>query len=268
MASDPAVVVEGACVRYRGGEEALRGLDWTLRSRSLAAVVGPNGSGKSTLLGLLGGTIRPASGRVRIFDLDPARLAPAKRARLVAHLAQRESFAVPWSVAEFVAMGRIAHQGLSFRPTTADREAVRIALRRTELLHARDRPVRGLSGGEQQRAALARALAQEPRLLLLDEPTAALDPRHVVRIWSLLEELCGELELTVVVASHDLLLPAGHAKTVLLLDRGRPARQGPPEAVLVPEVLEPVFLAPFDRVPGRPGVVLRAPDGRGSGPPG
>ncbi len=247
------VVLSGVVLGYGRRSPVLSGVDLAVPAGGFAAVVGPNGGGKSTLLRALAGLAKPRAGTVRVGGVDPAALAAKERARRIAFLGQDEPDDAPYSVLDLVLCGRFPWQG--FFP--ADRpEDVRIAERALEqvgLESLRDRRLGTLSGGERQRVHLARALAQEPKLLLLDEPAAALDLRFQVEIWSLLRDLHRRTETTIVVVSHDLNLPAQVAETVVVVADGGIRRQGRPEEVLRASVLEPVYRTPLVEIamPGR-----------------
>jgi iron complex transport system ATP-binding protein len=204
------------------------------------AVLGPNGSGKSTLLRLLLGTLAPAAGEVELDGRPVARWGRPEIARAVGVVPQAEEAAFPMSVRELVAMGRYPHLGPWRREGDADRRAVERAMLRCDVLELAQRPVSTLSGGEWQRARVARALAQEPAALALDEPTAALDVSHEMAIFELLREL-GQAGTTVLLVTHNLNLAARYADRLVLLDRGRVASAGAPAEVLTRETVERVY---------------------------
>ena len=162
-------------------------------------------------------------------------------ARRIAYVPQSAPVAFAFSVLQVVLMGRAPHLGLLGFEGEADLQSARQAMQMTGIQHLADRRLDQLSGGEQQRVLIARAICQQPRILLLDEPTAALDLAHQVRIMDVLERLKNEKQVTVVMVSHDLNLAAMYADQVMLLDRGRPASLGPPGQVLDFAVLEKVY---------------------------
>jgi iron complex transport system ATP-binding protein len=231
----------GLNVRYPGLQEpALDGVGMTLEGKRLIAVVGPNGSGKTTLLRALTGVLAPTAGRVALDGRPILDWRPPELARVLAVLTQREEPAFPLRVHEAVLLGRYAHLGPFAAASPADQAAVRDAMARCDLETMRDRRIDALSGGEWQRVRLARALAQDPRLLVLDEPTAALDVRHEMQIFELIRHLVDE-GLGAVVVTHHLNLAARYADELVLLSGGRVAAQGPPAQVLRAEVLKRVF---------------------------
>ena len=195
------------------------------------AVIGPNGAGKTTLLRALAGLV-PFSGRIALDGRDAWALHRTELSRLVAVVPQDPS-TPPWmTVAEYVLLGRTPHLGRLAKEGTRDREVAAGALARLDLLGYRDRLLGTLSGGERQRVVVARALAQEARIVLLDEPTAALDIGHQQQALELLDVLRSESGLTLVAAMHDLTLAAQYADRMVLLDAGRIVADGPPRDVL------------------------------------
>jgi iron complex transport system ATP-binding protein len=238
-----------------GGHRAvLRSVDLGLARGDLVAMVGTNGSGKTTLLRLLTGILRPNSGAVR-FDGRP--LAGWRRvdlARRVAVLPQQLELPVGFRVAELVAMGRAPHARRLFASTEADERAVTRALADADALDLADRFADELSGGERQRVLVAMALAQEPDLLLLDEPTLHLDLAHQVALLAAIRRLRDQRGLTVLAVLHDLNLAAAFAPRVAVLDQGRVVADGPPAEVLSPDLVRRVFGVLVDEA--------RTPDGR------
>ena len=204
-------------------------------------LVGPNGSGKTTILRALIGLNRPRSGDIYLDGRDVTRMSPPERARQIGLVPQGETHAWALTVREMALLGRAAHSGWLLPFSVADHAAADCALAQTGLLPLRDRPVDKLSGGERQRALIARALAQEPRVLLLDEPTANLDLRYQVDILSLVRQLASERKLAVLIAIHDLALAARTCDRLVLLTAGQVFASGSPETVLTPAHLMAVF---------------------------
>jgi iron complex transport system ATP-binding protein len=235
---------EGLMVRYPGGATpALAGVSLSLRPGELVSVVGPNGSGKTTLLGALVGTRRLDEGTVEVEGRPLHQWTPRELARVIGVVTQREEILFPLTVRETVELGRYAHLGPLAAPREVDHLAVLDALKRADVATLADRHTDTLSGGEWQRVRVARALAQNPRVLLLDEPTAALDIRHEMEVFELVRKLAGEGIATLLV-THHLNLAARYADRLLLLDQGRVVAEGPPAGVLRPEIVSPVFQWP------------------------
>ena len=237
------LAAEGLTVRYGGAgaaRPALDGVTLEIRPASLTAVLGPNGSGKSTLLRALLGVLAGEAGRATVDGIDARAWDRRALARAVGVVPQSETIAFPITVRELVAMGRYPHLGPLRSETARDREAVERALARCDAAELAPRLVTALSGGEFQRARIARALAQEPRALALDEPTASLDLRHEMTILGLLRGWAND-GMTVLLITHQLNLAARFADRLILLDRGRVAAEGAPADVLREDVMERVY---------------------------
>lgn len=222
-----------------GDQPLLDGLDLTLPADGFGALLGPNGSGKSTLLRLLLGRLRPRAGELRLFDRPLAAIRGEERARLVGYLPQEVRAAYPFTVAEVVLLGRGPHLGLRLE-TRHDHAIAERCLARTATAHLARRIFGTLSGGEKQRVLLASVLAQEPRVLLLDEPTAALDLHHQHEVMELLAGLRAE-GLAICLVTHDLNLAARWCPHLWLLNRGRIVAGGSPSEVLTADTLSGVY---------------------------
>jgi iron complex transport system ATP-binding protein len=230
--------------RYPGAEKpAVDGVSLEVAAGSCTAVLGPNGSGKSTLLRLLLGVLTPERGEAWFGGKRLAEWTRGALAREIGVVPQGEELAFPIGVRELVAMGRYPYLGSWRREGPEDRRAVEEAMRRCDVLHLAGRPVSTLSGGEQQRARVARALAQEPSVLALDEPTASLDISHEMAIFELLREL-GRSGVTVLLSTHNLNLAARYADRLVLIDEGRVAAEGAPTEVMRRPLLEAVYRWP------------------------
>lgn len=216
----------------RVGEAVLLSdVDAVVPAGTATAVIGPNGAGKSTLLRALAGSAHGRSGEVLLDGRDIARWPRPEVACRVAWLPQFRPVSVPLPVRDLVAMGRFPHLGAWRPPGKADREAVEAAMERLEIVHLADRDATTLSGGELQRAFLARCLAQGSPVLLLDEPLTGLDIGHQLSLLSLLDELAAEGR-TILWSVHDLRLAAEHAREAWLLHGGRLVRRGGLDEVL------------------------------------
>lgn len=231
------------------------------REREIVAILGPNASGKSTLLRLIAGTIAPLSGRVELDGEETSRLDVRTRAQRIAMVHQESPAVYPALAGDFVLQGRYPYGRALRFANREDIEIARNALAQVGGEHLAKRTIGELSGGEKQRVILARALAQQPRLILLDEPTLHLDIGAQVELLERLRQLAQENRYTVVVVTHELGLAAEFADQVVLLQHGRCLRVGSPAAVYQKELLEQVFDAPLDvelGPAGRPRVNLRA----------
>ncbi len=234
------LAAEGLHYAYPGSVRALVGVDFALGTGELAFVIGPNGSGKSTLLRLLAGLLRPDAGHVRSEGRDVNELASRDRARSIALVPQYLPVLPEVLVTDFVLSGRYARVPRWTALGGKDREIASRALADCDASDLACRGMDELSGGQRQRVLLARAVAQEAAVLLVDEPTNALDPEHQIQVLDLLARLtCAGRAVAVV--SHDLNLASQYATRLVLLDRGAVVKDGAPEAVLARAVLEPIY---------------------------
>jgi iron complex transport system ATP-binding protein len=257
----PAWRCEGLTVRYpREETNALTDITVDIAPARCTAVLGPNGSGKSTLLKALLGVVAPAAGAVMCFGEAMATWSRGALARAVGVVPQEETEAFPMSARALVAMGRYPHLGPWRAEGPADVAAIDRAMTRCDVAAFADRPLDTLSGGERQRVRIARALAQEPRALALDEPTASLDIAHEMEILALLRSLAHD-GVTVVHITHHLTVAARYADRVILLQRGRLVAEGASAEVLTPARLEAVFGWPVAVARTAAGASYLVPDG-------
>ena len=246
-------------VRYPGAKSrAVDGVSLEAREGEVTAVAGPNGSGKSTLVRALLRRQSLESGAIGIDGDDITTLEAQEIARRVAVAPQREEPAFPMQVREYVALGRYPRLGLWRSATSQDLTAVESAMDRSGVTDFATRNIDALSGGEWQRVRIARALAQEARALVLDEPTTFLDLSHEMSLFELLHSLADE-GMAVMIVSHQLNLLARFASVVVLLDHGKVAASGPPETVMRASLLEQVYDWPLvitrDPAVGAPALV-------------
>lgn len=237
---DPVLSARDLFAGY-GSLAVLSGVSLELHEGELLAIVGPNGAGKSTLLRLLAGTMKPWSGAVELGGRALDSYERRELARNVATVAQENSVAFGFTVLEVVLMGRAPHLGPFHLESARDLEIACDALNRFALLNLAGRRIQELSGGERKRVFLARALAQEPAIALLDEPTAFLDLRHIAEIFTRLRELSLSRRMAVVATLHDLNVAAVWADRVMLLKDGRTVAAGAPEEVLTTDNLRAVY---------------------------
>jgi iron complex transport system ATP-binding protein len=230
----------GVVARY-GALTAIDGVDLAIARGERLALIGPNGSGKTTLVKVLAGILSPARGRVLLDGRDVAALSERERARRVAVVAQTFVTPFAFTAREIVALGRTPHAKPFGRLGGGDRDVVEGALRDVEATALADRPFADLSGGEHQRVILAMALAQQPEVLVLDEPTTHLDLAHELRIFELVRELSSARGLTVVAVLHDVALAASHFDRVVTLQQGRVVADGPSREIVTTSLLARVF---------------------------
>ncbi len=239
MASD-GIVVEDLGFAY-GERTALTGIDLTVTPGEVVGLLGPNGSGKSTLIKLLSGALQGFLGRATVAGLDVATTAQRKLAQNVAVVPQEPRFAFPFNVMEIVLMGRHPHlAGLAFE-SEADIALARDALERCGAAEFAGRPIQELSAGERQRVVFARALTQQPRVLLLDEPASFLDIRYQVELYDLVRAQAHDAGVAVLTVLHDLNLAAEYCDRIVLLREGRVMASGPTDEVFSYANLTRVF---------------------------
>ncbi len=220
------------------------GLQTEIQAGEMVGIIGPNGTGKSTLIRLLAGLLKPSAGQVHIAGKALSEIPVKQRAQRIAYVPQRSGFAHPFTVMEIVLMGRYPYQRTASFETAGDIRVATEALRITGTEPFENRLFDTLSGGEQQRVILASAIAQEPDILLLDEPTSSLDLHFQVHILNVLKTLHSERNITVVVALHDINLAASYCRRILLIDDHHNISDGPPETLLTMETVKRVFRIP------------------------
>jgi iron complex transport system ATP-binding protein len=240
------ITIEKLSAGYSASTLALREVSLSVQAGEIAAVIGPNGCGKSTLLRCIAGLLPPRAGSVLLGQEDVSQIAPRFRAAQIALLPQQSEFAENLSVEELVLLGRTPHLSPYGAVGKHDMEIAERVMERTSTLAFRGRRVMQLSGGERQRVLLARALAQEPRVLLLDEPTSNLDLRYQFEILNLAYHLAKTEKLAVVVVLHQINLASSLADTVLLLNGdGSTRARGSAAEVMTRANLEAVYSVPL-----------------------
>ena len=241
MMRDTAVLDTRAVSVRLGKSLVLNDVTLSIPRGTMTAIIGPNGSGKSTLLRTLARLLRPETGTVLLDGAAIARMSPGQVAREIATLPQSPGAVPGMTVQELVEQGRYPHTGPLRMLSDRDHAAVERALELTSSSRFRYRLLESLSGGERQRVWIALALAQEPRILLLDEPTTFLDINHQIQVLKLIQALNRDHGLTVVMVLHDLNQASQYAKRLVVLNGGRIVEEGPPTAVIREDVLASVF---------------------------
>jgi iron complex transport system ATP-binding protein len=219
----------------------LKDVAFEVKTGQFFIIIGPNGSGKTTLLKMLVGLLPLKTGQIEVFSQPINRYTAKTLSRQMAYVPQKVPVEFPFTVTQVVLMGRAPYLGLLGFEADSDLELARNAMTITGVGHLANRRLDQLSGGEQQRVFIARAICQQPKILLLDEPTAALDLSYQVRLMDLLECLKKEQGITIIMVSHNLNMAAMYADHLLLLAKGRVARMGPPDRVIEFELLEQIY---------------------------
>ncbi len=241
------LAIDSLTVSY-GEKIALQAASLTVDPGEIMALIGPNGAGKTTMVRAVSGLLPPASGRISVNGRDLTRLSPGQRAKILAVVPQARQLGGAFTVEQAVMMGRTAHMGWLGRECREDGRAVQQALAQTHLTDFAQRQIAQLSGGEQQRVLLARALAQATPVLLLDEPTNHLDLQHQTSLLGLVKRLTLENQLTVMMALHDLNLVSFVADRVALIVGGKLECVGAPPDVLTAENISAAYQTPVEVV--------------------
>lgn len=240
----PAVDIRNIRIGY-GKHRIIDELSFHVDNGEFFIIIGPNGSGKTTLVKSIAGIIRASSGSIAIHGKPLSAYSSKSMAKTVAYVPQMAATDLPFTVMEVVLMGRSPHLGTLGIPAESDIDRARKALEFTGMDHLAHRKIDELSGGEQQRVFIARAVCQDTKIILLDEPTASLDLSHQVRIMDVMESLKKDRQVTVVMVSHDLNLAAMYGDRLLLLKKGTLADLGSPDRVMTYETLESVYGCPI-----------------------
>ena len=235
-----AVRVDNITVRT-GGKILVDGLSCEVKENEFLVIIGPNGAGKTTLLKSICGLNKVQSGRISLFGRTLESISRRDLASTMSLVPQNMEMEFSFSVEETVLMGRYPYLGMLEQEKRADHDIARQAMEFTRVDHLASRRLDQLSGGERQRVIIARSICQQPGIMLLDEPTAALDPSHQLTIMKLMQRLREEQNTTIIMVSHDLNLAAMFADRIVLMKEGRAAQSGIPGELLVPEVLQQVY---------------------------
>jgi iron complex transport system ATP-binding protein len=245
--------------RYNAGW-VLRHISFEMNRGEFMGIIGPNGSGKTTLLKMIDGLLDPEEGEIWIDGAPSRHFKRTELARRVAVVPQDTQLIFPFTVEEVVLMGRAPHLGKLRFEGEKDFRIAGHAMKATDTFSLRDRGMNALSGGERQRVLIARALAQEPRIMLLDEPTALLDIRHQVDFFDLMKTLNRDQSLTVIAVTHDINLASDYCDRIILLKSGQIFSMGSPHDVIIESNIKDVYeakvLVDQNPVTGKPRVTL------------
>lgn len=237
----PDISVQDLSYEYRPGEPVVRNVHLSASQGEFSCLLGPNGSGKTTLLRCLMGALEPKGGSVLVGGRPVSSYSRLELARLVAYVPQFPSSTFAFPVRELVLMGRFAHAGILGIPAEQDLSVANLAMQMTDTLPLAERLLDELSGGEAQRVMIARALAQQPAILLLDEPTSHLDLRSQASIHRMMQRLAHDWPMVVMSASHDINLAARFADHLILMKQGCIVASGTPREVIQRETLEETY---------------------------
>lgn len=219
----------------------LKGLDLNLKEGKLTVILGPNGSGKTTLVKLMSKMMPPDSGQIYLHLSDIMKMSQKEISKSLAIVPQNTAVEFDFTVEEIVAMGRYPHLKRFQQEGPADLEIINEAMKATDVFSFRKRPINALSGGEIQRVIIARALAQKPKVLILDEPIAHLDIQHQIELLKLVKQLAQAQHITIAMILHDLNFAMAFADHIVLMHEGKIAAEGLPEEVLIPETIKSVY---------------------------
>jgi iron complex transport system ATP-binding protein len=246
---------EGVEFAYEPDRPVLRGVSFTAAADKLACLLGPNGSGKTTLLRCLLGRLRPRAGSILLDGRPLSRYSRRGLARMMAYVPQFPQSAFAFTVRELVLMGRYAHTGVLGMAGEQDRKVAELAMKMTDTADFAARTLDELSGGEAQGVMIARALAQQPQVCLLDEPTSHLDIRNQLKIYRMMQRLAHDWKTAVVCVSHDVNLAARFADELTLMREGRVVASGPPAEVIRQDILRETYGVEVELVPAPGGGV-------------
>ena len=220
--------------------EVIKDVSFAVEEGEFLGVIGPNGAGKSTILRILCKILKPKQGEVLIFNKNIEDISPKTLAQQIGFVPQETHFSLNFSVEDIILMGRYPYLRAFQKESPKDLEAVQRALQSADILSFRKRPINSLSSGEKQRVVIARALAQDPKILLLDEPTSHLDLHHQSRIMNLLKKLNNQ-GMSIIIVNHDLNLASLHCERLILMHEGCIHSEGTPQSLIKEEILKEVY---------------------------
>ena len=233
------IKIKGLAFGYNNHSDVLCGIDAKVGKGEVVSIIGPNGSGKTTLLRCINKILKPKKGKIMIQGKSVKKINLRKLSRLVSYVPQKETGSFPFTVFETILMGRLPY--INWNVSDDDLKVVYETLHNLKLNGLRNRYIDELSGGEKQKVLIARALAQQPLVIILDEPTSNLDPKHQLQVFDLIVGLARKKGITIVCAIHDLHLAARFSDRIIMLKQGRVLADGPPRSVITPENMKEVY---------------------------
>jgi iron complex transport system ATP-binding protein len=239
--SNTVISAENITFGYSNEFRLLEDFNFTLAAGEFAGLIGPSGAGKTTIFRLMSGFVKPRSGRIKLKDHELNSYPVNERSRIMAVVPQTMLSPLPYTVRQIVEMSRVTRVSRFSVLNSKDNQAVTRALEEMEVLQYENTLFNNLSGGEKQRVMIAMALAQEPEILLLDEPTASLDIGHCARLMKLLKQMNQERQMAVMIISHDIQLAARSCERLILIQEGRIIANGPPAEVLKPDLINQAY---------------------------
>ena len=222
-------------------KQVVSNISFEINKAEFFCIIGSNGSGKTTLLKTIGQSISPSKGTIEIFGQKASSYSKKKLSMLVAMVTQTVPSDIPYTVKEVVMMGRYPYLGIMGIEKSKDQDIAASAMTFTDISHLADCKIGEISGGERQRVFIARAICQEPQIILLDEPTTALDLAHQIAVMDLMEKLKNDKKITIVMISHDINLAAMYSDRLLLLKSGKIIQMGTPNDILTYDILENAY---------------------------
>jgi iron complex transport system ATP-binding protein len=249
MSDAPILTASSVHFAYRAGVDVLRGVNLSAHRGRFLCLLGPNGSGKTTLLKLMLGVLCPDAGQIELEGKSLHKYSAKSLAKKLAYVPQTPTSVLNFPVRELVLMGRYAHTGAMGLPGESDLQIARLAMEMTETTDVAGRTLEELSGGQAQCAMIARALAQQPSVCLLDEPTSHLDIRNQLKIYRMMRRLAHDWNMAVVCVSHDVNLAARFADELILMKQGQIIASGGPADVLREEVLRETYDVEIELIP-------------------
>lgn len=236
------LTVKNICFRHKGEkEDTLKGISFNAEKGTVTSILGPNGSGKTTVFKCLLGLWEPYKGEIYIDGNRIDNLPSKKRAKVFSVVPQEHDPPFPYSVLDIVLMGRAGHLGIFSSPGRSDYELAEMAIKTVGIEHLCERPYTAISGGERQLTLIARALAQNAPVMLLDEPTSHLDYKNQLRVLQKIKEIARKKMITIVMAVHDPNLVSFFSDAVIVIDSGRKVAEGKPDEVISEDLIEKVY---------------------------